>query len=392
MEEEGGERMEKPITCKYFGNHLDAYLDSELDRETRLKMELHADRCPECGEKLEYMTRLLIMCAEMDEGLSVPLEAQAAWRAAIRESKPTAPRKYPVARWVGGIAAALVLLIGGTFTYRMGGQSPADFIAPNAPVMKAAPAYYALVQENEATLRLAADGEAEEVRTVIHEDIARPVMLRSAERRLETEDLEAGLQGIADLVDEYEGYFEQSTVDEDSAQLTVRVPTQDLDAFLSALDAVGTVTFKNDGIEDISDRFYDARARLDSYRVQLKRLDQLMGSAGSLEDMAFLEDKRTEVLQVIDSLEGQLAGWEGRVEQSTVYVTLAKSGAASPGDLGQRVKAAFGDALEWFKAFCQDALVVLVRASPALVLLVPLVILICLIVWAVNKRKRQKKQ
>lgn len=386
--------MEKPITCSYFGSHLNAYLDSELDRAVRLKMELHATRCPECGEKLEYMTRLLTMCAEMDEGLTVPLEAQAAWRTAVRESKSAVPQKSPVVRWVGGIAAALVLLIGGTFAYRMGGQFPTELISPDAPAMKAAPAYYSLVQDHEKALRLAADGEAEGDETVVHEDIARPVMLRSAERRLETEDLEAGLQGIGDLVDEYEGYFEQSTVDGRSAQLTIRVPTQDLDAFLTALDAVGTVIFRNDGIEDVSDRFYDVRARLDSYRVQLERLNQLMGSAGSLEDVVFLEEKCTEVLQIIDSLEGQLADWGGRVDHSTVYITLTKSGTdpVSQGDLGSRVKSAFRDALEWFKVFCQDALVVLVRAAPALVILIPPVVLICLIVRAVKKRKQHRKQ
>ena len=131
--------MEKPITCKYFGNHLDAYLDSELDRATRLKMELHADRCPECGEKLEYMTRLLIMCAEMDEGLSVPWKPRRPGVPPYGKSKPTAPRKYPVARWVGDRC-------GPGFADRRhlhlphGRTIPADFIAPNAPVMKAAPA------------------------------------------------------------------------------------------------------------------------------------------------------------------------------------------------------------------------------------------------------------
>jgi hypothetical protein len=39
------------------------------------------------------MTRLLTMCAEMDEGLTVPLEAQAAWRKAVRATWRTGRRR-----------------------------------------------------------------------------------------------------------------------------------------------------------------------------------------------------------------------------------------------------------------------------------------------------------
>lgn len=100
--------MTGQIDCKFFTEHLDSYLDSELDQATRQEMHRHAANCPSCGECLESMTRLLTMCAEMDEGLSVPLEAQAAWRqsGAGRGRVQRAEGLQPGARFSGAGPAA----------------------------------------------------------------------------------------------------------------------------------------------------------------------------------------------------------------------------------------------------------------------------------------------
>ena len=141
--------MTGQIDCKFFTEHLDSYLDSELDQAARQEMHRHAANCPSCGECLESMTRLLTMCAEMDEGLSVPLEAQAAWRKAVRAEAASKERKASsrgavFRRWTGGIAAALVLLVGGTFAYRMGdGAAPITLPREPSYVDSTMPNYYA---------------------------------------------------------------------------------------------------------------------------------------------------------------------------------------------------------------------------------------------------------
>lgn len=419
--------MKGQIDCKFFTEHLDDYLDSELDQETRQLMHQHAANCPPCGERLESMTRLLTMCAELDEGLAVPLEAQAAWRKAIRDEAAgrlkgpvkTSTRGARFRRWAGGIAAALILLVGGTFVYRLGGEMPPP-AQPQMPstVSKSVGAdYYSGTQllgaANTAAVRTESDGDVDEVLDAqpdtgagaasADQGSTTQVVLRTAERTLQSAVFDQSLQSIEGLVDEYEGYFEQTTVNGQSfdeggegrtADLVARVPSENLDDFLTALDVVGTLTYRSESAEDISDRYYDVETRLASYRVQLNRLNQLMGTA-SVEDMLMLEDKRTEVQLEIDSLEGQLKNWSGRAQRSAVYITLQEvqeRGQVRPiGDsLGERVKTAFYDSVNWLGGFLQDAAVVLAMASPVLVIAVPLVIVICVIVSAVRRRKRRK--
>ena len=424
--------MTGQIDCKFFTEHLDSYLDSELDQATRQEMHRHAANCPSCGECLESMTRLLTMCAEMDEGLSVPLEAQAAWRKAVRAEAASKERKASsrgavFRRWTGGIAAALVLLVGGTFAYRMGGQ-PAPVTLPREPSYAhlAAPSYYAATgmdagsgQAASTRMRTETDGAVSGSEGAVNDAIlisedqtgaeegvqGEQVVLRTAERALESASFDQSLSYIQNLVAEYQGYFEQSTVDGQSfaeggqgraAELTIRVAAESLDDFLTSLDAVCTVTYKSESAQDISDRYYDVETRLESYRVQMERLNQLLGSA-SLEDMLLLEDKRTQVQQEIDSLEGQLKSWSGQAQRSTVYVTLreveARDQVRSAGDgLGERVKTAFYDSLNWLNGFLQDAAVVLAIAAPVLVVLIPVLVVIWAIAAGVRHRKGRKQK
>ena len=238
--------MTGQIDCKFFTEHLDSYLDSELDQATRQEMHRHAANCPSCGECLESMTRLLTMCAEMDEGLSVPLEAQAAWRNAVRAEAASKERKASsrgavFRRWTGGIAAALVLLVGGTFAYRMGdGAAPIKLPREPSYVDSTMPNYYAGTrmatagsgQAIPAQMRMETDGAvtsgqdavndavfideaavSQEQTAAVEEVQGEQVVLRTAERTLESSSFDQSLSYIQNLVTEYQGYFEQSTVD-----------------------------------------------------------------------------------------------------------------------------------------------------------------------------------
>jgi anti-sigma factor RsiW len=220
--------MNEQETCLWFESNLNAYLDGELDREARGRMDEHARSCPDCGQKLETMTRLLTMCAELDEGLAVPLSAQAAWREAIRAEAQSRGRTRRVGAWtrsMGWIAAALTLL---TVSTALFGQ---DVIAPPAQVevdgQGAAGAAYSApriwradgVQGGDAgTLSITADGAIEGSegtagqQTVVDSASEREqVVLRSASYAIATAAFDTDSQNIDNLVDEYDAYYESDS-------------------------------------------------------------------------------------------------------------------------------------------------------------------------------------
>ncbi|MEG2711306.1 MAG: anti-sigma factor, partial [Clostridia bacterium] len=231
--------MNKQVSCKFFQEHLNDYLDSEMDIETRQRMNAHATECPECGERLETMTRLLTMCAELDEGLTIPLDAQAAWRKAVREESThqQAPKRrgHGFTRALGAVAAAAVLLVGGTFAYRMSGVSPIEQPAGLASYKSAPSAvrsYDSNSNEGAARSRAGAmpivseaDGEMpkaaqlapdapqdapgaplvlgdtpDQAEVSTQEATRKPVVLKSAERKMETTGFEQSMVSVQNLV------------------------------------------------------------------------------------------------------------------------------------------------------------------------------------------------
>ena len=72
------------MNCETFKSNIDAYIDGALGRDERLMMEKHAEGCASCRELMKEALMLMDMCAELSE-VSVPLQAQAAWRKAVRD-------------------------------------------------------------------------------------------------------------------------------------------------------------------------------------------------------------------------------------------------------------------------------------------------------------------
>lgn len=417
--------MNEQMTCKQFESLLDAYLDSELDQETRASMIRHADECPACGEKLETMTRLLTMCAELDEGLTVPLDCQAAWRNAVREeaARRRAPRMGAWAKGLTAVAAALTVLVGSTFALRTMGP-----MAANPPATQLQQVNYQLPsnRKSDETAMLAAsrdggmaakggvtfdiDGETGAAApsgasggTGARETEAK--IIRSATREIETDDFEADYQNVENLVGDYDGVLEGNNITgkpiEPGQQtgrvcaITARIPVDDLDAFLESLDALGTVTYQSEEAQDISSAYYDVDTRLTTYKAQRDRLNEMIADAQSVSDLIEIEDKLYQVQADIDSLEGRLRGWDGQVSKSQVNITLtevAQRDVVQPisGDLGERAKVGFYDSINWLRGFLQDMAVLLATIAPQLIIAVPLIVLICVIVHVVRRRKRKK--
>lgn len=413
--------MNEQNTCRGFESNLNAYLDGELDREARERMNQHARACPACGQKLETMTRLLTMCAELDEGLTVPLEAQAAWRSAVRKEAGEGRRVRRTSAWtrsVGWIAAALTFLTvstavlspGGSISsgprgaqpllledsqymgYSMAGDYGAGYsgAAANSPTLERDGAPDAAVAD-----QVAAKGV---------ETGRAPVVLRSASRIIETTAYDTDSGSVDNLVDEYAAYYES---DSQSGQplkagqgsgrerdMMIRVPGAQLDEFLAGLDVIGTATYKNQTAQDISSDYYDASARLDALKAQRDQLNKLMSGATDLAAVVSLADKFYEIQAEIDSMEGRIRGWDSEADYARVSVHLSEAAVRDQvqpvGDsLIERIRTGFFDSVNWLSGFLQDMTVTLAALAPILVILIPVVVLIIVIVKVVRKRKRR---
>lgn len=424
---------ENNMRCEEFESRLNDYLDGALPEDERAQMLHHAQSCAPCGQLLHQMTDILGALHDMDRDTQMPLACQAAWRKAVR-AECKAKRRTPALRAVTSVAAALVLLISGTFYSRLNTASPMETptLNPVSSAVDPVPMSYTAnnggyrsdlsrgVQQARGQ-RIVSDGPVDDTATVSPEaspeatsdrlqntaapedtvQSNRPMLAYSAQLSVVSEDFEADVLNLSDLVQEFEGYDELSSQSgEEGARrlnMVIRVPAGRLDEFVEAVSNLGTVTLKERRAEDLSSSYYDTESRIESLEAQLSRLNELMQTA-QLSDITTLSEQIAQVQEELDTLNGQRAGYDNSLSYARVTVDLSEgdSTPASSGDqpsssgsgLTDRMSAAFTESVNGMGGFLEEMCVNLACWAPYIALLIPPVLLIWCIV-ALIRRKRK---
>lgn len=123
------------MNCEEFRTMLDAYIDGELSGAEIAALRGHAKDCEACREELEAADMLRETMEHMDDDIVVPLEAQVAWRSAVRaEARKKNMRKWT--RMAYAAAAALVLVFGVSIMLEKDAQQPMMLAAGDAIIAR----------------------------------------------------------------------------------------------------------------------------------------------------------------------------------------------------------------------------------------------------------------
>ncbi len=404
------------MNCERFRSMLDRYIDSELSEEERSAMEEHTLSCDDCAELLNQALTTATMCAELNEGLTVPLECQAGWRRAVREEAAQAKKtpKWLVWRRALSVAAAAVALffaVGGALNpngltlkaalmnsadqYNETAGYEGDYLSEGAGMARTASGKAAFLLESDGALdtgkAVGASGESTQSGEI--------VVLRSALRHVVSKSFDSDLMWLEDLLREYNAYFEERTITGQAEEYSrvldasIRVPSASLDDFLTALDDMGTVTLREERAEDITADYTDVSTRLAVLRSQLDQLNAMNETAESVSDLIAIHERATELMAEIESYESTLRGWSSQQNYSTVSLTVEEDvtgGEDAPSaSLGKRMKEAFNASVEWLRTFGQNAAIFLAALAPRLAVWGPVAVIVIVIICLVFRRKKK---
>ena len=404
------------MNCERFRSMLDRYIDSELSEEERSAMEEHTLSCDDCAELLNQALTTATMCAELNEGLTVPLECQAGWRRAVREEAAQAKKtpKWLVWRRALSVAAAAVALF-----FAVGGALNPNGLTLKAALMNSADQYnetagyegdylsegagMARTASGKAAFLLESDGALDTGKAVgVSGESAQSgeiVVLRSALRHVVSKSLDSDLMWLEDLLREYNAYFEERTITGQAEEYSrvldasIRVPSASLDDFLTALDDMGTVTLREERAEDITADYTDVSTRLAVLRSHLDQLNAMNETAESVSDLIAIHERATELMAEIESYESTLRGWSSQQNYSTVSLTVEEDvtgGEDAPSaSLGERMKEAFNASVEWLRTFGQNAAIFLAALAPRLAVWGPVAVIVIVIICLVFRRKKK---
>ena len=407
------------MNCKDFSNLLDAYVDGSLSQAEANQMRDHAAACPDCAA----MLTLLQDARRMDEEIEVPEAFSSSWRQRIREEEKMEEKRikdFPWKTWLAA-AAVLVFVLGGTALTRenmpsrtklnetvsssaqakTSGSSVArrnaDVGAGNmlyedmaAPMMTAAYEDYDAADMEEAAAEVPAAGEARQEK-----------IIRNASFTVKTTDYDTDLERLQTLTKDLGGRVEYLSANGDassgqarSASLTLRIPAQRLDEFLSGVEGIGNVTAMTQEMQDVSDSYYDVQTRLDTQRKKLERLQAMFAAAEDVSDLIEIESAIADAQYYIDRYTSQLKSYDGKVEYSTVNASVREVRVTEMKEvtLGQRIAEGFRNSLDAGAEFLEDMVIFLVSALPWLIAVAVVLVAVRLIIRKAKKNKTGKKE
>lgn len=152
-------------------------------------------------------------------------------------------------------------------------------------------------------------------------------IIRSGNISLESKKIEQSKANLDALLKKFNAYYEQENTsnnnDFTSYNLTIRVPANAFDNFLSALEkGEDKLTDKNISAQDVSIQYYDLESRLKSKRAFLERYQNMVSSAKNVKDLLEIQEQIRQLQEDIDSSEATMRNLSNQVNYCTLTVNL----------------------------------------------------------------------
>ena len=157
-------------------------------------------------------------------------------------------------------------------------------------------------------------------------------LIRTVYMDAETQSMDALMPWIEGRVADLGGYFERKAIrrsgsrDDGSyykyADLMVRIPSENLDQFISQVGDNANITSTSEETENVTLTYVSTQSRVQALETEQKRLLELLEGAETMEDLLTIEARLTEVRWELENYASQLRVLDNQVTYSTVYLDI----------------------------------------------------------------------
>ena len=220
----------------------------------------------------------------------------------------------------------------------------------------------------------------------------------------ETEDLDAltaaldakiaALNGYVEDQSVYNGSSYQNSRRYRSANLTIRVPAEQVDAFLQDVSGIANVVRQNKSLEDVTLSYVATESRLKALATEEARLLELLAQAETMSDLLEIEQRLSEVRYELENYASQKRLYDNQIDYATIYLSIEEVQEYTPVEeptLWERISKGFTDNLKGVGEDLLDVLVWVIVSVPYLVVLAALALIAVLIFRPIHRRRLAKK-
>lgn len=208
------------------------------------------------------------------------------------------------------------------------------------------------------------------------------------------------LTKLQTAVTDADGYLESSSSSGSSihsnsnrySSMTMRIPSQKLDAFVSQVGELANVTYTNKTSEDVTLDYVDIESRIATLKLEQERLLALLEKATDLDSIIKLESRLSEVRYQLESYQSSKNRYDSLIDYSTVTLSIREVQRVSSvhdESIGQRIAAGWSDTIYSIRTGCADFFVWFVVNLPFL--LIWAVVIGAVVFFTVRAAKKKQK-
>jgi len=147
----------------------------------------------------------------------------------------------------------------------------------------------------------------------------------------ETDNLDSALEAVNQQIGALNGYVESQNISNSSASsnrrrsayLCVRIPADQVDAFVQEVGSLTNVVSQSRNVQDITLSYTDTESRISALNAEKDRLMELMEQAETMSDLLEIEERLTEVRYQLDNYSSTKRLYDNQIDYATVslYIT-----------------------------------------------------------------------
>lgn len=153
-------------------------------------------------------------------------------------------------------------------------------------------------------------------------------IVKTATLSIKTNDYEVFMSGIKQKIEQYNGYVEKSqeynydNKTNRNANMTIKIPADKLEGFIEELSAMGTLTSKTIGSDDITNSYIDVESRIKALETEQEALLGILEKAENLADVISLQDRLSDVRADLEALKALKQSYDEMVAYSEIAIDI----------------------------------------------------------------------
>ncbi len=171
-------------------------------------------------------------------------------------------------------------------------------------------------------------------------------LIKTVNMEVETEDFDQLMGNLENKISALGGYIEYQYTYNGSgyvatrqtryANLTARIPANQLDSFVSDVSGISNVVSKNTSTENVTLAYVDTESKKKMFLAEQESLLGLLEQATTVEDIVYLTQRLTEVRYSIESMESQLRTYDNLVDYATVILNVQEVEVYTPTEIVEK--------------------------------------------------------